>query len=52
MNRARTQLELAAQVAENNAPISEASGDHAQAELQRAVAADCREAIEQLQEQA
>lgn len=49
MNNAIAQLDITAQVAENNAPISEAEGDHAQAELQQAVAQDCREAIEQLQ---
>jgi hypothetical protein len=49
VNHAIAQLEIAAQVAEHNAPISAAEGDHAQAELQQAVAQDCREAIDQLQ---
>ncbi|MCY1365106.1 hypothetical protein D9M69_519390 [compost metagenome] len=52
MQNAIAQLEIAAQVAENNAPISLAEGDTAQAELQQAVAQDCREAIEKLQENA
>ncbi|WP_162915956.1 hypothetical protein [Pseudomonas aeruginosa] len=41
MNHAIAQLDIAAQIAEHNAPISEAQGDAAQAELQNQVAADC-----------
>lgn len=52
MNHAITQLAQAAQVAEHNLPYSEKAGDTAQADLQRSVSAECRQAIEQLQEQA
>lgn len=51
MNQAIAQLEQAAQVAEHNLPYSEQAGDTAQADLQRSVSAECRQAIEQLQEQ-
>lgn len=49
MNNAIAQLDIAAQVAEHNAPISEAEGQLDQAELQHSVAEDCREAIAQLE---
>lgn len=49
MNHAIAQLGIAADIAEHNLPYSEQAGDAAQADLQREVAADCREAIEQLQ---
>lgn len=52
MNHAAAHLEMAAEVAEHNAPISAAEGNQDQAELQREVAHDCRDAIELLQEQA
>ncbi|ABG66689.1 hypothetical protein KUT41_17775 [Pseudomonas aeruginosa] len=50
MNHAIAQLDIAAQIAEHNAPISEAQGDAAQAELQNQVAADCREALDVLEQ--
>ena len=50
MNHAIAQLDIAASIAETNQPYSEQAGDTAQAELQQAVASDCREAIEQLQQ--
>ena len=50
MNHAIAQLDIAASIAETNQPYSEQAGDAAQAELQQAVASDCREAIEQLQQ--
>lgn len=46
-----SQLTIAAQIAENNAPITEAKGDSAQADLERQVAADCRSAIDALEHQ-
>jgi len=49
MNHAIAQLDIAASIAETNQPYSDQAGDAAQAELQQAVASDCREAIEQLQ---
>jgi len=48
MNHAIAELERAIEVAENNAPINEREGNHEQAELERAVAKDCRAAIEKL----
>lgn len=50
MNHAITHLEITASIAENNAPISDQLGEHEQADLQREVASDCRDAIEQLQD--
>lgn len=50
MKHAITELERTAQVAEHNLPYSEQAGDTAQAALQRSVAAECRQAIEQLQQ--
>jgi hypothetical protein len=54
MEQAIATLEIAADNAENNAPIHAAEGNTAQAELSSTVAADCREAISILsgQEQA
>jgi hypothetical protein len=52
MEHAKAHLQIAAEIAEHNAPISEAEGNHAQAELQQAVAHDCREAIAELEEEA
>lgn len=49
MNQAIAHLDAAALIAEHNAPISEQAGDLEQAGLQREVAADCRQTIEQLQ---
>ncbi len=46
MNHAITTLQIALQTAENNAPINRAAGNHDQANLEDAVAADCREAIQ------
>ncbi|QUI47770.1 hypothetical protein [Pseudomonas aeruginosa] len=46
-----SQLTIAAQNAEHNAPIIEAQGDLAQAELDRRVAAECRGAIDVLEHQ-
>ncbi|WP_177479923.1 hypothetical protein [Pseudomonas sp. HMWF032] len=51
MNRAITELRRTAEIAEHNLPFSEQAGDVAQAELQRATSAECRQAIEQLQEE-
>ncbi len=48
MNYAITQLEIALEVAENNAPIQEADGNLEQAALNRQVAKDCKEAIKAL----
>ncbi|UUB23336.1 hypothetical protein [Pseudomonas phage ZCPA1] len=50
MNHAIAHLDIAAQIAEHNAPISEAQGEAAQAELQHQVAADCREALDVLEQ--
>lgn len=52
MNKAINELQRAAEIAEHNLPYSEQAGDFAQADLQRSVSSDCREAIERLQEQA
>lgn len=52
MKQATAELQRSAEIAEHNQPYSEAAGDHTQAELQRNTATECREAIEQLQEQA
>ena len=52
MKQAIAELERSAQVAEHNLPYSEQAGDTAQADLQRSVSAECRQAIEQLQQQA
>ncbi|WP_373388986.1 hypothetical protein [Pseudomonas alcaligenes] len=49
MNHAIAQLGIAADIAEHNLPYSEQAGHAEQAALQREVAGDCREAIEQLQ---
>lgn len=49
MTHAINELTIRAEVAENNAPIHEAEGNHAQAALCRAVAQSCREAIKALQ---
>lgn len=46
-----SQLTITAQIAEHNAPISEAKGDRAQADLEHQVAADCRRAIDTLKHQ-
>ncbi|MCR6602593.1 hypothetical protein NSY57_25900 [Pseudomonas aeruginosa] len=46
-----SQLTIAAQNAEHNAPIIEAQGDPAQAELDRRVAAECHSAIDVLEHQ-
>lgn len=46
-----SQLTIAAQNAEHNAPIIEAQGDLAQAELDRRVAAECHSAIDVLEHQ-
>ena len=43
---AKSELEVAIEVAENNAPISEAEGELAQALLQRTRAEQCRRAID------
>ncbi|WP_165493083.1 hypothetical protein [Stutzerimonas kirkiae] len=43
-------LEIAADNAEHNAPISQAEGNAAQADLQRVTAAECREAIKHLEQ--
>lgn len=51
MNQAITELQRTAEIAEHNLPISEQAGDFGQAELQRTTAAECRQAIEQLQEE-
>lgn len=51
MKHAICELERSAQVAEHNLPYSEAAGDTDQAELQRSVATECRQAIEQMQEE-
>lgn len=51
MNHAIAQLGIAAEVAEHNLPYSLQAGDTVQAELQQEVASDCRQAIEQLQNQ-
>lgn len=51
MSHAIAQLGIAAEVAEHNLPYSLQAGDTAQAELQQEVASDCRQAIEQLQNQ-
>ena len=48
MDKARSVLEGAAEVAENNRPYSLASGDFAQAELQQQVADECRQVLGQL----
>lgn len=45
---AKATLETAAETGEHNAPIHEAEGQHTQAALSRAVAADCRAAIAEL----
>lgn len=45
-----SQLTIAAQIAEHNAPISLAEGDLVQAGLQQLVAADCRAAIDVLEQ--
>lgn len=52
MNQAITELQRTAEIAEHNLPYSEQAGDIAQAELQRTTSAECRQAIEQLQEPA
>lgn len=52
MKQAIAELQRTAEIAEHNLPYSEQAGDTAQAELQRTTATECREAIEQLQEQA
>lgn len=52
MEYAKAELQRTAEIAEHNAPISAAEGNHAQAALQEAVAHDCREAITQLEESA
>lgn len=52
MEYAKAELQRTAEIAEHNAPISAAEGNHAQAALQEAVAHDCREAIAQLEESA
>ncbi|MDR7024395.1 hypothetical protein [Pseudomonas peli] len=51
MNQALTALQRTAEIAEHNLPYSEQAGDIAQAELQRTTSAECRQAIEQLQEE-
>lgn len=51
MEKAITELQRTAEIAEHNLPISEQAGDFGQAELQRTTAAECRQAIEQLQEE-
>lgn len=51
LSHAKTLLEIAADNAEHNAPISQAEGNTAQAELQQAVARECREAIQILEQQ-
>lgn len=43
------QLLIIAEACENNAPINEARGNHAQAELERKNAADYRAAIARLE---
>ncbi|EPO8089436.1 hypothetical protein [Pseudomonas aeruginosa] len=52
MNQAIAELQRTAEIAEHNLLYSEQAGDIAQADLQRTTAAECREAIELLQEQA
>lgn len=52
MEKAITELQRTAEIAEHNLPISERAGDFDQAELQRTTAAECRQAIEQLKEPA
>lgn len=49
MKHAIAQLGIAADIAEQNLPYSEQHHDIEQAALQRAVALDCREAIQLLQ---
>lgn len=51
MNHAIAQLGIAAEVAEHNLPYSLQAGDMDQAALQQEVASDCRQAIDQLQNQ-
>lgn len=51
MNQAITELQRTAEIAEHNLPYSEQAGDTAQAELQRITSAECRQAIELLQEE-
>ncbi|MCP8465195.1 hypothetical protein NK553_14680 [Pseudomonas sp. ZM23] len=46
-----SQLAIAAQIAEHNAPINVSEGDLVQAGLEYQVAADCRAAIEVLEHQ-
>lgn len=51
MNQAIAQLRAAADIAEHNLPYSVQAGDMDQAALQQEVASDCRQAIDQLQNQ-
>lgn len=51
MKQAITELQRTAEIAEHNLPYSEQAGDIAQAELQRTTSAECRQAIELLQEE-
>lgn len=42
-------LQIAAEIAENNAPINEREGNHDQAQLERKVSRECRQAMSALQ---
>jgi hypothetical protein len=44
------ELERSAAIADGNAVVNDANGDKTQAALERAVAADCREAVRKLQD--
>lgn len=48
LEHAKAELQIAIEVAENNAPISEAEGQLAQALLQRQTAEQCKYALELL----
>ncbi|SED10512.1 hypothetical protein [Pseudomonas anguilliseptica] len=52
LGHAIAELTIVAENATHNAPIHEAEGNHAQAELSRAVADECQQAIAQLEEAA
>lgn len=51
MNKAISQLDIVADIAEHNLSYSLQAGDLEQAALQQEVVSDCRQAIEQLQNQ-
>lgn len=51
MEKAIAELQRTADIAEHNLPYSLQAGDIDQAALQQEVASDCRQAIEQLQNQ-